>query len=211
MKILSYSFLALLFLTSSLVVSAQQKPLQLPNSLPDNATLAETQEWLTKVLTRNSSHIAKVEQGVKQLGGAKSKTSGYIESKISELTFKGTVLSYKITQGTQFNSGAGAQPQQQQQPQSGFPPMPNEENISVQLDLKDINPEEVTLRDIDGDENAQTLSLRTYDYKRTIKLKSSDTGNITISVATIVVNTNVSEQVQNAFLHLLKLVQEPKP
>jgi hypothetical protein len=209
MKILSYSFLVLLFLTSSLVVSAQQKPLQLPNSLPDSATMAETQEWLTKILTKNSSHIAKVEQGVKQLGGAKSKTSGYIESKISELTFKGTVLSYKITQGTQFNSGGGTQPQQQQQ--SNFPPMPNEENISVQLDLKDINPEEVSLRDIEGDQNAQTLSLRTFDYKRTIKLKSSDTGNITVSVATIVVNTNVSEQVQNAFLHLLKLVQEPKP
>jgi hypothetical protein len=211
MKILSYISLALVFLTSALAISAQQKPLQLPSSLPDSATLAETQEWLTKILTRNSSHIAKVEQGVKQLGGGTSKSSGYIESKISELTFKGTVLSYKITQGTQFNSGGGAQAQPQPQQQSSFPPMPNEENISVQLDLKDINPEEVTLRDIEGDENAQTLSLRTYDYKRTIKLKSGDTGNITISVATIVVNTNVSQQVQNAFLHLLKLVQEQKP
>ena len=186
---------------------AQDKDKFKLSALPENATQAETQEWLTAALLQNSAYLAKVNQAVRSLGSRSSDNqSGYIDTKISEVKFQGSVLSYRTNRTVQISSGGV-----QTSGGGGFPVVPQEDNSRVQLDLKDINPDEISLQGIDGGSKTQYLSLRTYDYKRLIHLKSKDTGEITVSVANLIITENVAEQVQAAFIHLVKLCQEQKP
>jgi hypothetical protein len=179
------------------------------SSLPEKATVAETQEWLTAALIQNSSYLSKDFQKVKDFGAqSASNEVMYTDSKISEVKFQGSVLTYKLNQAIQANSGAG---RINTQSGNSLPPVPQETNSTVQLDLKDINPDEITLQEINADLKLQQLSLRTYDYKRSIRLKSPDTGTVNISVANMIISGSLGEQVQAAFIHLVKLVQEQTP
>jgi hypothetical protein len=199
-----YSLLFVVLVSASVSAQGKDRDKIRLMALPENASAAETQEWLIQALTQNSSYIAKIDQPVKQIGsGSVSKQSGYTDTKISEVKFTGTVLTYRIMSSVQLNGGGT---------QSGsFPPVPQEESSRVRLDLKDINPDEIVLRELDGDSKSQVLSMRTYDYKRTIHLKSKDTGEATVSIANILVGGNVAEQVLMAFVRLVKLSQDIKP
>jgi hypothetical protein len=194
---------------ASVFVSAQDKKGFRLSSLPENATIAETQEWLTAALTQNSSYLSKNIQQLKDLGSrSASNETTYTDSKISEVKFQGPVLTYKLFRSMQINS-SGVKTGMQSGNSS--PSIPEETTATVQVNLKDINPEEITLQEIDPDSKLQQLSLRTLDYKRVIRLKSPDTGTVNISVANFVIVGHIGEQVQAAFIHLVKLVQEQKP
>jgi hypothetical protein len=192
---------------------AQEKEKLRLSSLPEKANLAETQEWLIAALTQNSAYLSKNTQKTKNIGIGSSSSSDdvtYTDSKISEVKFQGSLLTYKLFQSLQTNSGT-SKITTQSGSGSSTPPVPQETNATVQLDLKDINPEEISLQDINADLNIQQLSLRTYEYKRSIRLKSRDTGTVNISVANMIVSGSLGDQVQAAFIHLVKLVQEQKP
>jgi len=101
------------FLSSLLFVAvicsvgfAQDKDKFKLSALPENATQAETQEWLTAALLQNSAYLAKVNQAVRSLGSRSSDTqAGYIDTKISEVKFQGSVLSYRTNRSVQISSG----------------------------------------------------------------------------------------------------------
>ncbi len=199
----------LVLMLASVFVSAQDKRGFRLSSLPENATIAETQEWLTAALTQNSSYLSKSIQQLKDFGSmSASNETTYTDSRISEVKFQGSVLTYKLFRSTQLNSGGGKTGVQSG---NSSPPIPQESTATVQMNLKDINPEEITLQEVDAASKLQQLSLRTLDYKRLIRLKSEDTGTVNISVANFVIVGPVAEQVQAAFIHLVKLVQEQKP
>jgi len=190
---------------SFLDVSAQKKPDTFLRPLPENATLEETQAWLVRAISENGSYLAKVNQTVKDPGKAASNESGYADSKVAEVKFQGSVLTYKIERTLQLTSSNS-------QNNSPLSSVPTRERVKVTLDLKDINPEEVTLQDIDAESKIQAISMRTYNYKRAISLKgSTDTGDVSVSVANIVVGKNIAEQVQAALIHAVKLCQPEKP
>ncbi len=209
MKFSRSFFCLVLVLMLASFASAQDKRGFRLSSLPENATIAETQEWLIAALTQNSSYLSKNNQQLRDLGSrSATNESTYTDSKISDVKFQGTVLTYKLFQSTQINSSGG---KTGVQTGNSAPPMPQETTATVQLNLKDINPDEITLQEINADSQLQQLSLRTHDYKRVIRIKSVDTGPLNVSVANFVIVGPVSEQVQAAFIHLVKLVQEQNP
>ena len=196
----SFFCLALVLMLASVFASAQDKRGLRLSSLSENATIAETQEWLTAALTQNSSYLSKNTQQLKDIGTrSSSNETTFTDSKISEVKFQGTVMTYKLFRSMQISSGGGKAGMQSS---SNAPPIPQETTATVQLNFKDINPEEITLQEIDADTKLQQLSLRTFDYKRVIRLKSEDTGTVNISVANFVIVGPVAEQIQTAFIHL---------
>jgi hypothetical protein len=187
----------------SLNVPAQKKPGTFLPELSENATLEETQAWLVEAIDRNGSYLAKVTQSVKDPGKAASDQTAYADTKITDVKFQGSVITYRMDRTTQLGPGNS---------QTTTPP--EREHLKVQFDLKDINPDEVTLQEIDPDSKTQAISLRTFNFKRAVSIKgSSETGNVTVSVVNIMVGKNIAEQVQAALIHAIKLcqAQSPKP
>jgi hypothetical protein len=103
----SRSFLWAFLLLACLCTAgfAQQPQKFRLSSLSEKATVAETQEWLIAALTQNGSYYSKNTQQVQDLGAiSSSKEAVYTDSKISEVKFNGSLLTYKITRAMQINS-----------------------------------------------------------------------------------------------------------
>lgn len=199
MKFLRFFFCFVLLGLLSVTVSFAQKKDKL-SSLPDDATLEETQAWLVRAIGQNASYTSKVIQSVKDPGKTAKDQTGYSDNKVSEVKFQGSILTYTMDRTTQLDASASSK---------SLPP--ERERVKVQIDLKDINPDEITLQEIDADKKLHAISLRTFNYKRSIRLKSSEMGDVGVSVANIMVGENIAEQVQAALIHAVKLCQAAKP
>src|SRR5262245_48649923 len=112
-----FSVFAALMIALSTMAQAQEK-VRL-SSLPENATLQETQDWLIKAITQNSVFRVKSNQSVKnvglgRIGGSNVERSMYAETRVLELKFKGCQMSYALetlTATDASSSGSGSTPQ----------------------------------------------------------------------------------------------------
>lgn len=120
------------------------------------------------------------------------------DSKIRDLKFEGCKINYSIRQ-TEEVEKAGRQVKQ------SLPMGPITTDTSVYFDMADINPDEISMEEIEELKTMSAISMRTFDYKRVIKLKGKDTGTINVSVASMVVGSNVVEQVRDAIIHAVTL------
>lgn len=173
------------------------------NALPENATLEETQAWLIRAIDQNSKYSVKVTQSVSELGRPRSEQSGYSDIKITGIKFQGCQISYTIEKVSTV-SASKIQTQSSSHPAT-------REDVKVMFDLKDMDLSEISIKEVETTSTMSVINLRTLDYKRVVKLKGDkETGNITVSVASIVIGTNIVEQVKEAFAHAVTLCQAGK-
>lgn len=191
----------LLFSTTTTVATAQEK--EKLSSLSDNASLADVQAWLVRAIDQNSAYRFKVAEGVKDPLRPKDQLVEYSDSKITNVKFQGCQMSYTVEKISDVSSS--------RLKTQGLPAPADHEEMKVMFDLKDINRDEITVREAGAGSVMSAVTMRTLDYKRVVKIKGGkETGNITVSVASIVVGTNIVERVQNALTMAVTLCQAEK-
>jgi hypothetical protein len=210
MKVLRSS----LFLFSILLLLAAAAIGQKDNrvgALPADASLDDTESWLVRAITSNSAYATTAQQGTKNaIGTSTGKATIYINSSIKDLKFNGCQVSYTMLRSSKTED-KGPTVTTTGPVSGGMVPMAaGNDDTKVNFDLKDINTDEITVHNVDEKGLDAVLSMRTIDYKRTIKLKSQDSGAINVSVVNMVLSPNVSDQVRDAFTHAVTLCQAPK-
>ncbi len=191
----------LMLLFSATVATAQEK--EKLSTLSDNASLADVQSWLVRAIDQNSAYRFKVAEGVKDPLRPKDQLVEYSDSKITNVKFQGCQISYTVEKVSDVSSS--------KLKTQGLPAPADHEEMKVMFDLKDINRDEISIRDTGAGSVMSAISMRTLDYKRVVKIKGGkETGNITVSVASIVVGSNIVERVKNALDLAVTLCQAEK-
>jgi hypothetical protein len=193
--------LTLLFSAAVMTAAAQEK--EKLAALPDKASLQDVQSWLVRAIDQNSAYRFKVAEGVKDPFRPKDQLVEYSDTKITNVKFQGCQISYIVEKISDVSSS--------KLQTSGLPAPADHEEMKVMFDLKDINLDEISIRETGADSVMSAIIMRTLDYKRVVKIKGGkETGNITVSVASIVVGSNIVERVKDAFTLAITLCQAEK-
>jgi hypothetical protein len=175
------------------------------NALPENATLEETQTWLIRIITGNSAYRVKETEPVKDVMKTDPDRTESSDRKISAVKFDGCQMSYTLQKNAQI---AQSQTGSMRTTNQSLTTVGPDEQVKVLFDLKDINTEEVSLQEINETSPMSVINMRTQNYKRTIKIKGDkENGSLTVSVASLVVGTNIADQVKEGLLHAITLCQ----
>jgi hypothetical protein len=174
------------------------------NTMPPNATMEEAQEWLGRAITQNSVYKVKDEAKVQEPLKGNSDKVEKSTNQIRLVKFDGCLMSYTIRRTSEVSSKGLRTP-------SLFPSNGSSDSFKVSLNLKDIDTAEITLQETEEKGEMSVINMRTKDYKRVIKLKGdNETGNIAVSVSSIVVGSNIAEGVKDGLIHLVNLCQAEK-
>src|ERR1044072_1090 len=158
--------------------------------LAADATLADTEAWLVKVIGKNSTF---------HMGGAKKS--------ISDLKFDGTKFTYTMySEQTPGDSPEDATPQDSDsnaREESGA----KSSATVFKFDLKDIDPDNVLLKPVPN-VKMSAIILQSMPGQNSIGLTTPLQKSATLATtptASIIVKEAVAEQVKAAFEHALKL------
>ena len=158
--------------------------------LAADATLADTEAWLVKVIGKNSTF---------HMGGAKKS--------ISDLKFDGTKFTYTMySEQTPGDSPEDATPQDSDsnaREESGA----KSSATVFKFDLKDIDPDNVLLKPVPN-VKMSAIILQSMPGQNSIGLTTPLKKSATLATkptASIIVKEAVAEQVKAAFEHALKL------
>jgi hypothetical protein len=160
-------------------------------ALAEDATLADTQAWLVKVIGKNSTF---------HMGGAKKS--------IADMKFDGTKLVYTMySERTPGDSPEDAKPQDSDsnaQEQSSA-----QSSATVyKFDLKDIDPDAILVKPVPNANKMSAVILQSMPGQNSIGLTTPLKKSATLATkptASIIVKEAVAEQVKAAFEHALKL------
>lgn len=195
-------FLVLIFCSAG-IAQKEQKDMR-GRALPENATLEETQSWIILAMTGNSAHRLKETKTVKDVLQIEKDDKHFIDTRISNVKFEGCQMSYtienksEVTQQRGITGGMGVG--------GGQMPMGAQtEKTKVTFKLSELDTNEITFKETEENGVMSVIALRTLDYKRVIKLSSKDTGNLTVSVASFMVGSNIAEQTKDALVHAVGL------
>jgi hypothetical protein len=173
---------------------AQSKDKNAP--LPDNATLADSQEYLIKMLNKNFGYST-IDDSVK----------------MSDLKFDGCRISYRAIQRyTDQKAALGDRPALGNTGATASKEITYNVHEDVNFDLKDINPAQISLSALGRPKSMQLIELETVGKKDLIKFDRTGT-NVRYNTSGVravngfPVKASAGEQIAKAFMHVIRLCQ----
>ena len=176
----------------SLIAAAQSKD-KLP-PLPANATLAESQEWIVKNLSKNFGYST-IDDTVK----------------ISDLKFEGCTLRYRVAQRYVDQKAAlGERPALGVTGATTAKDIPYSVHEDVWVDLKQIDPAKIGLGPMPKPKSMQIILLETVEKKDAIKFDSQGTSVRYNTVGmrnttTFPVKESAGESLAKGLMHTIRL------